>query len=242
MDVGQRPVGAVFRNEILTALPPADLEPLRPQLSRVTLVSGQLLHERGSIIDDVFFMEEGVASLTADTMDNGAVEVGLIGWEGLVGVSVLLDPKAVAINRAFIQVPGAGFRMRAAVLREAVERSPSVRDCCLRYVHFTMMQTAQWAACNARHALVERLARWLLLTHDRVDGDYLPLTQEFLSLMLGVRRAGVSVAANTLQAAGLIEQARGRIKILDRAGLEAAACDCYGIIRRGREQILGSSK
>jgi CRP-like cAMP-binding protein len=242
MKASWRPERATFQNEILAALPPKDIEHLRPQLSRVSLVSGQVLHERDSLIEDVFFMEEGIASLTADTMDYGAVEVGLTGREGLVGPLVLLNPEALAIHRAFVQVPGAAFRMRAAVLRQAVEQSPALRDCCLRYIHWMVVQASQAAACNARHEVAKRLARWLLLTHDRVDGNDLPVTQEFLSLMLGVRRSGVSIAANTLQAGGLIEQARGRIRVLDRAGLEAASCKCYGIVQRSRELILGSPK
>src|SRR5690242_8193228 len=219
MEVGWRPEWAPFQNEILATLPPKDIERLRPHLSRVTLVSGQVLHEHGNLIEDVFFIEAGIASLTADTMDNGAVEVGLTGREGLVGVSALLNPEALSIHRAFVQVPGAAFRMRATVLREAVEQSPVLRDRCLRFIQWMLVQTSQAAACNARHEVAERLARWLLLSHDRIDADDLPLTQEFLSAMLGVRRSAVSMAASTLQAGGLIEQARSRIRVLDRAGL-----------------------
>lgn len=233
------PLGVPFRNLLLSALPAKEIERLRPLLARVTLVEGQVLHERGATIEDVFFMEEGVASLTADTMDSGAVEVGLTGWEGLVGAAVLLNPEAFAVHRAFIQVPGSAWRMRGEALRQAVERSPVLRDRCLRYVQVLMVHGAQSAACNARHGVPERLARWLLLTHDRVDGDELPLRQEFLSLMLGVRRAGVNVAASTLQAGGLIRQARGRITVLDRAGLEGASCDCYRIVQGVQEKVLG---
>ena len=242
MDTSHRPGGATFHNEILTALPIDEIEHLRSQLTRVTLVSGQVLQEPDSLIEDVFFMEEGITSSTADTMDNGAVEVGLTGREGLVGAVILLNSQAVAVHRVFIQVPGAAFRMRAAALCQAAERSLTLRDRCLRYVHFMMVQTAQFAACNARHELSERLARWLLMTHDRTNEDDLPLTQEFLSIMLGVRRSGVSVAASTLQAGGLIEQARGRISVLDRAGLKSAACDCYSIVEKSRAQILGPLK
>jgi CRP-like cAMP-binding protein len=142
-----------------------------------------------------------------------------------VGASVLLNPEAIAVHKAFIQTAGAAWRIRAATLRQAIEQSPTLRDRLLRYVQFLMVQTAQSAACNARHDVPARLARWLLLTRDRLDGDELPLRQEFLSLMLGVRRSGVSVAASTLQAGNLIRQHRGRITVLDRAGLEAASCE-----------------
>jgi CRP-like cAMP-binding protein len=232
--------GSVIRNQVLAALQPEEIGRLLPSLTRVTLVSGQVLHERDTRIGDVFFMEKGLASLTADTRDSGQVEVGLTGWEGMVGVAVLLNPDAIAAHRAFVQIPGLAWRIGVERLREAVERSPALRDRCLRYVQLLMIQTAQTAACNVRHELPERLARWLLMSHDRMDGDELPLTQEFLSLMLGVRRAGVSVAAGTLQSAGLISQARGRIIVLDRAGLEQAACECYRLVRQSEAVIFGT--
>jgi CRP-like cAMP-binding protein len=229
-----------FRNAILSALPVGELERVGSSISRVSLVTHQVLHERGARIEDVFFIEAGLASLTADTADEGQVEVGLTGWEGMVGISAILNPDATAAHRAFIQVPGAACRMSAAALRAAVGQSPALRDRCLRYVQFLLVQTAQTAACNARHTLPARLARWLLMTHDRGDSDDLPLTQEFLSLMLGVRRAGVSVTVSTLEAANLIRQGRGSVAILDRAGLEAACCNCYGFLRKSQWDILGS--
>ena len=233
--------GPAIRNQLLSVLPADEAERLRPLLTHVTLVIGQVLHEPGTRIDDVFFMEQGVASLTADTEDNGAVEVGMTGREGMVGISVLLNPDAMATQRAFIQIPGSAWRMSAVDLRRAVEQSPVLRDRCLRYVQLLMVHTAQSAACNARHQLPERLARWLLMSHDRVDGDELPMTQEFLSLMLGVRRAGVSTAASVLQAGGLISYSRGRVTVRDRAGLEQAACECYRIVRESSDSILSTS-
>jgi CRP-like cAMP-binding protein len=230
------PHGRRFRNEILAALSAEDIELLRPDLSRVSLVIRQVLHERGSRINDVFFIEEGLASLTADTVDQGQVEVGLTGREGLVGSSVLLNPNAVAIHEAFVQAGGSAYRLSADTFRGAARRSDTLRDRCLRYIEMLMVQTSQTAACNARHNLPERLARWLATVRDRLDTDALPITQEFLAAMLGVRRAGVSLAANTLQAGGLIRQSRGRITILDRDGLAAASCDCYRIIERSWNQ------
>ncbi len=243
MDLLSRPLnGLSIRNKLLAGLPAEEGEHLCPLLTRMTLVSGQTLHERGDPIEDVFFMEHGLASLTADTMDTGQVEVGLTGWEGLVGASVLLNPEAIAVHRAFVQIPGASFRIRAADLRQKLDLCPVLRERCLRYVQMLLVHTAQSAACNARHELGERLARWLLMSRDRVDGDELPLTQDFLALMLGVRRAGVSLAMSTLQAGGLVSQARGRIIVRDRAGLEGAACECYRVIRKNEEQILGASR
>jgi CRP-like cAMP-binding protein len=241
-NLSRSPTGLSIRNMLLAGLPVEEREHLRPLLTRVSLVSGQVLHERGDPIEDVFFMEHGLGSLTADTTDNGQVEVGLTGWEGMVGASVLLNPEAIAAHRAFVQIAGAGIRIRSADLRDKIELCPVLRERCLRYVHILLVQTAQSAACNARHELGERLARWLLMCRDRVGCDELPLTQEFLSLMLGVRRAGVSLAMSILQAGGLVSQARGRIIVLDRAGLEGAACECYRVVRANEEQIRAGSR
>jgi CRP-like cAMP-binding protein len=189
----------------------------------------------------VVFPETGLVSLTVNTLDGGgSAEVAMTGREGLVGAAVLLDPEAVATHEAFVQIPGSAWRVPTQVVRAAVERSPALRERLLRYVQFLMVQTAQAAACNARHSLSRRLARWLLTAHDRVDGDELALRQETVSLMLGVRREGVNLAAHSLQHSGLIRQARGRITVLDRPGLEAAACGCYRAVRDGEARILGA--
>ena len=230
---------AVYRNHILAALPISEIELLRPHLSHATMVSGQVLHEANSPIGDVFFIENGVVSLAADTHDQGRVEVGLLGREGFAGASVILNADPWSVHRAFTQVAGNAYRMSAAALRSAVEQSESLRHRCLRHVEMLMVQTSQVAACNARHNLPERLARWLLMVRDRIDSDNLPMTQEFLSVMLGVRRSGVSVAASTLQAGGLIRVLRGHVLILDHDGLAAAACDCYRIIQQNRDRIFG---
>ena len=232
---------ASFRNELLRALPADELQRLLPHLMPVTLVISQVLHEADALIDEVFFLESGLAFLTADTGDHGLVEVGTTGRDGLVGLPALLSPEPISVHRAFIQIPGRAHRLRATVLREMVEALPTLRDRCLRYVQVMLMQNSQIAACNARHELPGRLARWLLMCRDRIDGDDLPMTQEFLSAMLGVRRAGISVVANALQAQGLIRQSRGRITVLDRAGLEGKACTCYRMIEHNRARIMGPS-
>lgn len=230
--------GPPLRNRLLATLVPAALAALRPHLlGPVQLAQGQTLHVRGHPVADVFFPEAGLVSLTAGTLD-GDVEVGLTGREGLVGAAVLLDPEAVAVHEAFVQIPGAAWRVPAGALRRAFERSPALREHLLRYVHALMAQSGQAVACNARHPVPQRLARWLLMAHDRVDGDELRLRQEAVSLMLGVRREGVSVAASALQASGLIRQSRGCITVLDRPGLEAAACGCYRAVHDSEERIL----
>lgn len=232
MDTSDGPSQAAIRNELLAGLPAAEMERLRPYLRLEALVSGQELHARGAPISDVYFMESGLASLTADTGDNGSVEVGLLGREGLVGVSALLMPDALALHRAFIQIPGAAWRIGAAELRAALDQTPVLRQRCLRFVGTLWAQTSQIAACNARHDITERLARWLLMSLDRVDGNELPLTQEFLAIMLGVRRAGVVAAAGSLQADELIRYTRGHITVLDRPGLEDVSCNCYRLVKQ----------
>ena len=162
---------AAYHNHILAALPIADIELLHPHLSRMTMVSGQVLHEANSPITDVFFIENGVVSLAADTRDEGRVEVGLLGREAFAGASVLLNAGPWSAHRAFSQVPGEVCRMSSAALRSAVEQSKRLRDLCLRHVEMLMVQTSQVAACNARHNLPERLARWLLMSRDRTDSD-----------------------------------------------------------------------
>jgi CRP-like cAMP-binding protein len=226
-----------FSNAILAALPSSDIETLRPHLTKVSFTLKQVLHERGRRVASVFFMENGVASLTADTSDGAQVEVGLTGREGFVGMSVVLNPTATAKHRAFIQAEGSAFRIASPQFRAAMAQSDTLRDHCLRYVDVLMGQTSQLAACNARHNVSQRLARWLLMMRDRMDDDELPMTQEFLSIMLGVRRAGVSLAASTLQTDGLIRYLRGHVTILDRQGLAAASCGCYRIIQGNRDRI-----
>ncbi len=228
-----------FHNELLRSLPADELDRMRPHLKPVTLVLSQILHEAEAPIDETYFVESGLISLTANTNDGGQVEVGMTGREGFVGLAALLSPTPASVHRALVQVPGRANRIQTAIFRELVDQSPSLRDRCLRYVQVMLVQNSQIAACNARHGLPERLARWLLMSRDRIDTDDLPMTQEFLSYMLGVRRAGVSVVANALQSEGLIRQSRGRITLLDRAGLEAKACTCYRMVERSRARIMG---
>ena len=228
-----------FRNEILSGLPRDELDRLCPDLHPVTFVLHQILHEVGAPIDDVYFPESGLMSLTADTRDSGFVEVGVIGREGFAGTSVPLNAKATAVHRALIQIPGIGYRMRASVFQDELAVMPSLRDRCLRNIQFVMVQTSQSAACNARHEMPQRLARWLLMCLDRNDAPTLPMTQEFLSYMLGVRRAGVSGVVNALQSTGAIRLSRGHLTVLDRALLEEETCSCYQFIKEARIKILG---
>ena len=224
-------------NRLLAALPPDDAAWLAPQLERVTLEIGQVLAAPGAPFAHVYFPETAIASVVNRMADGAGVEVGTVGNEGMVGVAAYLDAEA-SEGETFCQLPGPALRAPAAVITEAAGR-PSVRRLFNRYTQAYLTQVAQGAACNRLHHLEARCARWLLMTHDRVGGaDQFPLKQEFLALMLGVRRTGVSLAAGALQDAGLIRYRRGGIRVLDRAGLESASCECYGIVRRVFDRLL----
>lgn len=193
----------------------------------------------GERIEQVFFPDVGVVSMLMSGAEGELIEVATVGREGFVGSSLVLETDE-ASSIVFCQVPGAGHRMSASDFCEILQAEPALRRMALRYTQALMTQMAQNAACNRIHDIQERAARWLLMTHDRVDGDVFPLTQEFLAQMLGVRRQAVNIAAGILQQAGLITYTRGVITIVDRPGLESASCECYGVIRDNFERLLGS--
>jgi CRP-like cAMP-binding protein len=219
-------------------LPPDDLARLRPRLEAVELPLRHVLHAPGEPIEAVYFPETGYVSMLAYMEDGDAAEVGLAGHEGLVGLPVLLGADHDDIE-AMVQSPGTALRMDAQAFRDEMEHIPAFRTLLLRYALVHHGQVARTAACNGRHHINDRLARWLLMAHDRAEGDEYPMTHEFLSMMLGVRRAGVTVAAGALQKADFIRYGRGRIEITDRPSLESVACECYGIVRRAQDQLLG---
>lgn len=196
------------------------------------------LHAAGEPIAAVYFPETGWVSMVAPLEDGDAAEVGLVGREGMVGLPVLLGADNYDIE-ALVQCSGTALRMDAAAFREELERAPAFRDLLLRYALVHHGQVARTAACNGRHHTEQRLARWLLMAHDRAEGDDFPMTHEFLGMMLGVRRAGVTVAAGVLQRAGFIRYERGRIEVTDLPGLHAAACKCYDVARRAYDRLLG---
>ncbi|MBL6458334.1 Crp/Fnr family transcriptional regulator [Belnapia sp. T6] len=225
-------------NRLLQTLPPEDLARIWPRLQRVGLPMRQVLHEVGKPIQSVYFPESGWASILAYLEDGDAAEVGLIGREGMVGLPVLLGGDQDDLE-AMVQAPGTALRMDAAAFREELERLPAFRTLLLRYALVHHGQVARTAACNGRHQLDQRLARWLLMAHDRTEGDVFPMTHEFMAMMLGVRRAGVTVAAGQLSKAGFIHYKAGRIEVADRSGLESATCECYGVVRRESDILLG---
>lgn len=219
------PARPATANRLLASLAPADLARISRDLEAVELVLRQVLYEPDAVIEYVYFPTTGCVSMINATPD-GSVEVGTIGLEGFVGVPVLLRADAEP-TRALVQVEGRAYRITADAFREVVAERGDVERLFLRYALALFNQVGQSVACNRLHSLEARCARWLLMTHDRVDGDRFELTQEFLSYMLGVHRPAVTLAAGLLQRAGFIHYTRGHITVTDRAGLESASCCCY---------------
>ncbi len=225
-------------NRLLAALPPEEMEVLRPDLEEVPLAFKQTLFEANKPVEHVHFLHRGVASIIQQMKDDTVIEVATVGPEGMVGLSVFLDGSEAA-STGFAQVPGAASRMEAGAFRRALDRTPRLRQLLSRYTLALINQLSQNSACNRTHEAEQRLARWLLLTQDRVHGATFPITQSFMAQMLGVSRPTVSIAASTLQNAGLISFVRGTITITDRPGLEAASCECYRVIRSQFDRLLG---
>jgi CRP-like cAMP-binding protein len=224
-------------NRLLGALSPYDLDPLRAHLETVPLPQRQTLSSPDTSIDQVYFPQEGMVSLVQPLENGTTIEVGMIGNEGLVGTPVLLGADSSPLE-AMVQIPGSALRIPATAFREEVGRRAGLLRVMLRYVQALHIQVSFTAACNGRHTVPERLARWLLTAHDRSTSDQLPLSHDFLSQMLGVRRAGVTVALGTLKVAGLIRNSHARVTILDRPGLEAASCECYRTVRDEYARLL----
>ena len=225
-------------NRLLGLLPSRDYERLRPHLHRIPLEYRQSLYRANKAIEYVYFIETGVGSLV-NTMRNGqAAEVGTIGNEGLVGLPILFGDDR-APTSVYVQVPGAGLKMKATLFKKELAQNASLRAVILLYAHAFFNQVAQYAACNHFHSLEQRCCRWLLMTHDRMQSDEFLLTQEFLAMMLGVQRTGVNAAAGTLQRAGLIRYKRGNVTIIDRRGLLNRSCECYGVSKREFDRLLG---
>ena len=225
-------------NRLLAALPAADLARLWPQLEPVGLEMRETLHVSDEPIAAVYFPESGWVSMLALLADGRSAEVGLVGTEGMVGLPLLLGSDSSG-TEAMVQASGTMLRLEAGAFRRALEESPALRTLLLRYALAFQQQVTQTAACNGHHALDQRLARWLLMAHDRAQGDEFPMTQEFLAMMLCVHRPGVTIAARLFQQAGLIRYGNGQMAITDREGLEAAACECYGVVRRQFDGLLG---
>ncbi len=226
-----------LKNRLLASLPPVDFSYLAGQLSYQDLEKGKLLYDPGDLIETVYFPHDGVISMMT-LMENGAaIESAAIGREGALGLMAAFGPRQ-SLSRAIVQAPGMASRISAGALHEAANRSAALRDLAHRHNEALFGHAIQSVACNALHAVEARFCRWLLSCRDRIDSDTISLTQEFLADMLGVQRTTVTAVAGSLQAKGLIRYRRGVVDILDRPGLEAMTCECYGAVRRGYERLL----
>jgi CRP-like cAMP-binding protein len=232
---------AARSNRLLAALPRKALERIIPDLDLKPLTMRQVLQPRGEPLEKVVFPLLGVASMVSMGDSGDSVEVATIGCEGMVGMPLFLGGQKAAVE-VFMQVPGEGLHLSAAAFHDHVEREPALSKTLLLYTQALLTQVAQCSACNCHHPVEARCARWLLQTHDRVKGDTFPLTHDFLGLMLGVRRATVTETAKALQDRKLIRYGRGVITVLNRKGLESAACECYQLISDEFNRLLGSGR
>ena len=225
-----RSTNAPVVNRLLATLPTNEYKRLFPKLKKVSLVLGEELYEPGSVIKYVYFPNDSIISLISELSVTSCLEVGMVGNEGMAGLAVFMGVGSSS-TRALVQGSGTAMRMRSAAVRTEANRLGGLHHLLHRYSHSLLTQVSQSSACNRFHLVDARLARWLLMTNDRLGLEEFPLTQEFLSNMLGVRREGVSRAAGALQEANLIRYSRGMISLLNRRGLEAKSCKCYRIIR-----------
>ena len=219
-----------IQNKILAALPADEYARLRKHLTPVSLPLGEVLYEPNERITQVYFVNTGIVSLVTHLKDGSSVEVGVLGNEEMVGMSVVLGDD-ISPNQAIVQIADGAMRMEVSTFRKVIKDEGHLLGLLLRSTLAMLKQVSQTAVCNGSHMTGERLARWLLMCHDRVAGDEIELTQEFISQMLGIRRSGVSQAAVELHRRGLINYSRGRITVVDRSGLEQYACECYRDVR-----------
>lgn len=227
-------------NRILNALNGEEYNRLAPHLEFITTKHGQILYQSDQPIDYVYFPDKMMISLVSQMADGGSVEVGVVGFEGMAGLPFVLGVDE-SPHETMVQIQDGAARMPARLFKEEFKRGGVLQDVLLRYAQSLMQMTSQVAACNRAHLVEERLARWLLMCHDRCLCEDMPLTHELLAMMLGVRRAGVTTAALTLQAEGLIHYARGHIQITNRQGLEEYACECYAKLKTEFDRVTSGT-
>jgi len=227
-------------NHLLAALPELAFQGLAPFLEPVALPLGLAVYEAGAAQEYVWFPTDSIVSLLYVLADGASAEIAVTGHEGLVGIALFMGGESTP-SRAVVQSAGKGFRLKASVLRKEFERGGALQHLLLRYTQALITQMTQTAVCNRYHSVDQQLCRWLLLSLDRLPGVDLAMTQELIANMLGVRREGVTEAAGKLQADGLIHYSRGHIKVLDRKGLEARVCECYGVVKKEYDRLLPDS-
>ena len=225
------------QNHLLAALPAADFERLEPDLEFVSFPLGTSVYESGGKQDYVYFPADCIVSLLYVMKDGASAEIVVVGYEGLVGVSLFMGGESTP-SRAVVQSAGTAYRLPSKVLKRDFEESHPLQHLLLRYTQSLITQMAQTAVCNRHHSVEQQLSRWLLLSLDRLNSNELNMTQELIANMLGVRREGVTEAAGKLQAAGLIHYSRGHITVLDRAKLEERVCECYAVVKHETDRLL----
>jgi len=229
------------QNHLLAALPTPDFERLQRALKLVTLPLGQVLYESGSRLRQVFFPTTSIVSLLYMMADGASAEIAVVGNEGIIGVSLFMGGETTP-SRAVVQSAGHAYQLTGKLLKEEFTRAGAMQHLLLRYTQALLTQMAQTAVCNRHHSLDQQLCRWLLLSLDRLASNELIMTQELIANMLGVRREGVTEAAGALHRAGLIKYSRGRITVLDRAGLEDRTCECYAVVKKECDRLLPSAR
>lgn len=224
-------------NHLLASLPATDWERWQSQLQLIDLELGQVLYESGGKMQYVYFPVDAIVSLLFVLENGSSAEIAVVGNEGIVGVSLFMGGETTP-SRAVVQSAGKCIRLNADTLKHEFKNSMPVMHLLLRYTQALITQMTQTAVCNRHHSLDQQLCRWLLLSMDRLTGNHMVMTQELIANMLGVRREGVTAAAGSLQKAGLIRYTRGKIEVLNRAGLEARTCECYGVVKKEYERLL----
>lgn len=227
-------------NFLLAALPDEVRAKLAPSLRQVALRREQVIYESGSPLLYVLFPTTAIVSLSYVMEDGQSAEIGIVGNDGVLGVALFMGGDTMP-NRAVARSAGEGFTLEASLLKEEFKRGGALHDLLLRYTQAFMTQMSQTSACNRHHPIDQRLCRWLLLTLDRANSNIIPMTQEMVSRMLGVRREGITAAMGNLQASGLIASRRGSLEIIDRAGLEARVCECYRVVREETSRLFQST-
>ena len=229
-------------NRLLAALSCEVCQKLAPGLKRVSLERGKILHTPGETIQDLYSPIDCLLSITVTMSDGTTTETGMVGNREMLGVNAFMGGKGTTHTTYIVQIAGSAIKVDAQILRDEFDRNKEFRNLLLRYTQALIAQISQTTACNRLHSLEQRLARWLLEAQDRVNSNELKLTQEFIAVMLGVRRAGVTQAAQKLQESGLIRYSRGHVQILDQLGLEAVSCECFRTVRSEYDRLLGGKQ
>jgi CRP-like cAMP-binding protein len=234
------PQTSLERNHILHALPPAERERLYPNLQLVSMPLGRVVYESGARLRHIYFPVDCIVSLLYVLKDGASAEIAVVGREGAVGVSLFMGGETTP-SRAVVQSAGSAYRLTRTRLKQEFERHGLLLSVLLRYTQSLITQMAQTAVCNRHHALDQQLCRWLLFSLDRLESNELKMTQELIANMLGVRREGVTEAAGRLQKQGVIRYSRGKITVLDRPRLEKLSCECYEVVKKESDRLLGGS-